>query len=156
MKMPIKLRRIDTNPQSEANPKYRRRLVAIEKELKIEQEKAKNIFLKNTAKEANKELCKANPGQLFEEVVTEVVDQRMKMETTNTKMQLAEESLADRVSEGKEKKTIIRFKEIMKDASVRDWKNLAHFSNPTQSVYVYDHESKSVRNPGTEIEWPIV
>ena len=31
----------------------------------------------------------------------------------------------------------------MKDASVRDWKNLAHFSNLRQSVYVYDHESKN-------------
>ena len=45
-----------------------------------------------------------------------------------------------------------RFKEIMKDASVRDWKNMAHVSNPRQSVHVYDHESKSVRNPGPEIE----
>ena len=49
-----------------------------------------------------------------------------------------------------------RFKEIMKDAGVRDWKSMAHFSNLKQSVYVLDHESKSVRNPGLEIEWPIV
>ena len=49
-----------------------------------------------------------------------------------------------------------RFKSIMQDASVRDWKNLALFSNLRQSVYVYDHDSKSVRNPGQEIEWPIV
>ena len=45
---------------------------------------------------------------------------------------------------------------MMKDASVRDWKNLARVSNLRQSVYVYDHESKSVRHPGTEIEWPII
>ena len=49
-----------------------------------------------------------------------------------------------------------RFTEIMKDARARDWKNMAHFSNLRHSVYVFDHESKSVRNPGTEIEWPIV
>ena len=47
-------------------------------------------------------------------------------------------------------------KEIMKDARVRHWKNLAQLSNLRQSIYVYDHESNSVRNPGTEIEWPIV
>ena len=44
----------------------------------------------------------------------------------------------------------------MKDARVRHWKNLAHLSNLRQSIYVYDHESNSVRNPGTDIEWPIV
>ena len=44
----------------------------------------------------------------------------------------------------------------MKDTSVRDWKNLAHISTLRQSVYVYDHESKSVKNPGPGIEWPIV
>ena len=49
-----------------------------------------------------------------------------------------------------------RFKSIMQDASVRDWKNLALFSNLRQSVYVYDHDTKSVRNPGQEIEWPII
>ena len=47
-----------------------------------------------------------------------------------------------------------RFKLIMKDASGRDWKDLAHFSNLRQSVYVYDHEPRSVGNPGHE--WPIV
>ena len=47
-------------------------------------------------------------------------------------------------------------KEILKDASVRDWKNLAHFSNLRQPAFVYGHESKSLGNPGTEIEWPIV
>ena len=45
----------------------------------------------------------------------------------------------------------------MKDASVRDWKNMAHFSHISdKSVCVFDHESKSVRNPGPEIDWPIV
>ena len=35
----------------------------------------------------------------------------------------------------------------------RTW---ARFSNLRQSVYVFDHESRSVSNPGLEIEWPIV
>ena len=40
---------------------------------------------KNASKEAHKELCKANPEQLFKEVVTEFVDQRMKMEDEESK-----------------------------------------------------------------------
>ena len=33
---------------------------------------------KDTTEEADKALCKANPEKLFKEVVTEIVDQRMK------------------------------------------------------------------------------
>ena len=44
----------------------------------------------------------------------------------------------------------------MMDASVLHWKNLANFSTPEQSVYVYDHGSRSAEKPGREIEWPIV
>ena len=55
----------------------------IEKELKIEQEKA--MVDKNKTDEMSKELCKANPEQLFKEVVTEIVDQRMKMEDVGNK-----------------------------------------------------------------------
>ena len=55
----------------------------IEKELKIEQEKAK--IDKNTSEEVDKEFCKANLEQLFSEVVTEIVDQRMKMEDDESK-----------------------------------------------------------------------
>lgn len=50
----------------------------IEKELKIEQGKAK--VDKNTIEEASKELCGAKTEQLFKEVVTEIVDQRMNIE----------------------------------------------------------------------------
>ena len=55
----------------------------IEKELKIEQEKAR--IDKDTSEEADKELCEANLEQLFLEVVTEIVDQRMKMEDDESK-----------------------------------------------------------------------
>ena len=55
----------------------------IEKELKIEQEKAR--IDKDTSEEADKELCEANLEQLFSEVVTEIVDQRMKMEDDESK-----------------------------------------------------------------------
>ena len=49
-----------------------------------------------------------------------------------------------------------KFKRIMKDASVRDWLNLANISNLKRSVYVSDIGSRSVKIPGLEIEWPIV
>ena len=65
--------------------------------------------------------------------------------------------MRERRSLNRPRTSVVRkFKEIMKDASVRDWKNLAHFSNVRQSVDVYDHASKSARIPGTKIEWPIV
>ena len=40
---------------------------------------------KSASEEAHKELCKTNPEQLFKEVVTEFVDQRMKMEDDESK-----------------------------------------------------------------------
>ena len=49
-----------------------------------------------------------------------------------------------------------KFKRIMKDASVRDWLNLANISNLKRSVYVSDIRSRSVKTTGLEIEWPIV
>ena len=49
-----------------------------------------------------------------------------------------------------------RFKEIMTDVSVRDWKHMVYFYNLRQTVYVYDLESHSARSPGLEIEWSIV
>ena len=55
----------------------------IEKELKIEQDKAE--VDRSKIDDANKEICKANPEQLFLEVVTEIVDQRMKMEDDGNK-----------------------------------------------------------------------
>ena len=59
-------------------------------------------------------------------------------------------SMRERRSSNRSRTSVGRkFKEIMEDARDRDWKNLAHFSNLRQSVYAYDHESKSVRNPRT-------
>ena len=46
---------------------------------------------KDITEEANKKLCKANPEQLLKEVVTEIVDQRMKRRTLKTVMKLAKE-----------------------------------------------------------------
>ena len=66
-------------------------------------------------------------------------------------------SMRERRSLNRSRTSVVRrFKETMKDARVRDWKNVAHFSNLRHSVYVFHHESKSARNPGLEIEWPIV
>ena len=66
-------------------------------------------------------------------------------------------SMRERRSLNRSRTSVVRkFKEMMKDASVRDWKNLARVSNLRQSVYVYDHESKSVRHPGKKIEWPTI
>ena len=66
-------------------------------------------------------------------------------------------SMRERRSLNRSKTSVVRrFKEIMTDASVRDWKNMAHFSNLRRSVHVYDLESKSARNPGLETEWSIV
>ena len=62
----------------------------LEKELNIEQEKA-TIMENIKTEEANKELCKANPEQLFEEVATEIVDQSMKMEDTENKNEAGKE-----------------------------------------------------------------
>ena len=66
-------------------------------------------------------------------------------------------SMRERRSLNRSRTSVVRrFTEIMKDARVRDWKNMAHFSNLRHSVQMFDHESKSARNPGLEIEWPIV
>ena len=51
--------------------------------MKIEKEKAK--VDEDTTENAEREPCKANPQQLFKEVVTEIVDQRMKMEGNENK-----------------------------------------------------------------------
>ena len=46
----------------------------VEKDLKIEQEKAE--VGRSKIDDADKEICKANPEQLFKEVVTEIIDHR--------------------------------------------------------------------------------
>ena len=60
------------------------------------------------------------------------------------------------VHDGRAQRCRETFKQIMMDASVLHWKNLANFSILNQSVYVYDHGSRSAEKPGREIEWPIV